>query len=277
MRLARLTSLEIYKLEQELLEVQELIAKLSSIVGSKKLQFELVKEEMQEIKKKYKDARRSEVIATFDNYKLGAAATTGGGAIEKCVVCVTASGTVKAISAKKFAGASKAWTERSGLHEVIVSQTETMSDKNVLFFTNLGNAVKIDISALTLGNFKDKGTPLNKLIKGLASDEIPVAVINCPTEESMGELLFFTKMGMIKKTSLSEYTLLKNFYQALKLKDGDKLIKVEEDLPNTSLLFVSKLGMSLNAEKNDIPVQGRISAGVKGMMLADDDDIVSVD
>ena len=276
MRLARLTSLEIYKLEQELLEVQELIAKLSAIVGSKKLQFELVKDEMQEIKKKYKDARRSEVIASIEDYKLDEA-TSSGSPVEKAVVCVTASGTIKAISAKKYAGASKQWGDRSGLHDVILSKTETMSDQNVLVFTNLGNAVKLDVGLLTLGNFKDKGTPLNKLVKGLATNETPVAVIECPTETSTGELLFFTKAGMIKKTSLSEYTLLKSFYQAAKLKDDDVVIKVEEDKPNTTLLFVSSMGMALNADKSDIPIQGRISAGVKGMMLADGDFIISVD
>ena len=241
------------------------------------MQFELVKDEMQEIKKKYKDARRSEVIASIEDYKLDAQATSSGSPVEKAIVCVTASGTIKAISAKKYAGASKAWSDRSGLHEVVLSKTETMSDQNVLVFTNLGNAVKLDVGALSLGNFKDKGTPLNKLVKGLASTETPVAVIPCPTESSTGELLFFTKSGMIKKTSLTEYTLLKNLYQAAKLKEDDVIIKVELDKPNTSLLFVSKKGMSLHAEKNDIPLQGRISAGVKGMMLADDDHIISVD
>ena len=277
MRLARLTSLEVYKLEQELLEVQELITKLSAIVGSKKLQFELVKEDLQEIKKRYKDARRSEVIDSVEDYQLNAPTAATNGPAEKVVVCVTASGTVKSVNAKKFAGASKSWTERSGLHEVIVSKAETMSDKPVLLFTNLGNAIKLETSELPPANYKDKGVNLSKTVKGLAANEIPVAVVACPTEESTGELLFFTKMGMIKKTSLNEYTLLKSFYQALKLKEGDELIKVEADKENTSLLFVSKLGMSLNAEKSDIPVQGRISAGVKGMMLADGDEIVSVD
>ena len=277
MRLARLTSLEVYKLEQELLEVQQLIAKLSAIVGSKKLQFELVKDEMLEIKKKYKDARRTEVIDSVEDYKLDSAAAVGGQPIEKVYVCATASGTVKALTVKKYAGASKVWSERSGLHEVILSKAETLSDKSVLVFTTLGNAVKLDVSALSLGNYKDKGTPLNKLVKGLDAQDLPIAIIPCPTEESVGELLFFTKTGMIKKTSLKEYTLLKSLYQAVKLKEDDQVIKVELDLPNTSLLFVSSLGMALNADKGDIPLQGRISAGVKGMMLADGDYIVSVD
>ncbi len=277
MRLARLTSLEIYKLEQELLEVQQLIAKLSAIVGSKKLQFELVKEEMQEIKKKYKDARRSEVIDSVEDYKLSSQATSNGTPIEKALVCVLANGAIKAISAKKYAGASKVWTERSGLHEVILSKTEVMSDQTALVFTSLGNAVKLDIGNLTLSTFKDKGTALSKLVKGIAPNEKAISVIPLPTQNDNYDLLFFSKTGMIKKTSIQEYTLLKTLYQAVKLKDDDEIIKVEEDKPNTSLLFVSAQGMSLHADKNDIPLQGRISAGVKGMMLADDDFIVSVD
>ncbi|MBQ8468667.1 MAG: DNA topoisomerase 4 subunit A [Clostridia bacterium] len=278
MRLARLTSLEVYKLEQELLEVQELISKLSAIVSSKKLQFELVKEEMTEIKKKYKDARRSEVLDSVEDYKVDAAASTSVvSAVEKAVVAVTAAATIKAISVKKFAGASKAWTERSGLHEVVTSSCEAMTNESVIVFTNLGNAIKIDVASLGLSNFKDKGTLLSKIGKGVLSNETPVAVILEPRENASGMLLFFTKQGMIKKTSITEYSLLKSNYQALKLKEGDELIKVEFDKPGTTLLFVTKLGMSLNAEKTDIPEQGRISAGVKGIMLTDNDTVVSVD
>ena len=277
MRLARLTSLEIYKLEQELLEVQELIAKLSAILASKKLQFELVKDEMTEIKKKYKDARRSEVLDTFDDYKIDNAATSSGTTVEKMTVCATAAATIKAIPTKKYSGASKVWTERSNLHEVVISSDEVMSSDTVLVFTNLGNVVKFDVSSLGSSNFKDKGLVFNKLDKNLRADEIPVAVFDSPTEKDNYDLLFFTKQGMIKKTNIQEYTLLKSYYQAAKIKEGDQIISVQKDEPNTSLMFVSEQGMALNADKNDIPLQGRISAGVKGMMLADGDFVVSVD
>ena len=279
MRLARLTNLEVYKLEQELLEVQELINKLSAIVSSKKLQFELVKEEMTEIKKKYKDARRSEILDSVDDYELDASNTNTSvvSAVEKAIVVTTAGATVKAIPVKKYAGASKAWTERSGLHEVITSACEAMTNENVIVFTNIGNAIKVDVNMLGLSNFKDKGAPLSRISKGILTNEVPVAVIVEPRENANGMLLFFTKQGMIKKTSVTEYSLLKSNYQALKLKDGDELLKVEFDKPDTTLLFVTKLGMSLNAEKTDIPEQGRISAGVKGIMLADGDVVMSVD
>ena len=70
---------------------------------------------------------------------------------------------------------------------------------------------------------------------------------------------------------------MKANYQAMKLKEDDELLKVEFDKPETTLLFVTKQGMSLNAEKSDIPEQGRISAGVKGIMLSDGDQVISVD
>ena len=277
MRLARLTSLEVYKLEQELLEVQQLIAKLSSIVSSKRMQFEVVKDELNEVKKKYKDARRSEILDTFDDYQIDAGTASVVSAVEKVVVAVTAGGTIKAISAKKYAGSSKAWTERSNLNEVVISSCETMSNESAIVFTNLGNAVKVDISSIGLSNFKDRGTPLDRAGKGVLSNEVPVAVIHEPKENENTMLLFFTKQGMIKKTSIQEYSLAKGNYQALKLKEGDELVKVEEDKEGTTILFVTKQGMSLNAEKSDIPEQGRISAGVKGIMLSDGDEVVSVD
>ena len=102
-----------------------------------------------------------------------------------------------------------------------------------------------------------------------------MAVIECPTEETDKKLLFFTKQGMIKKSALNEYIVGKISYQAVKLKDDDELLSVEFDKPDTTIMFVSRLGMGLNAEKSDIPEQGRVSGGVKGMMLADGDEVVS--
>lgn len=277
MRLARLTSLEVYKLEQELLEVQELIAKLSAIVASKKLQFDLVKQEMLEVKKKFKEGRRSEILTSVQEYSMETPMAAGGRPLEKVKVCVTAAGTIKAVALKKYASSSKLWTERSGLHEVITSSVDVMSDKNVLVFTNLGNAVKIDVGSLSAGNFKDKGITLDKLCKNVLTGEVPVAVTACPEDGATGKLLFFSKFGMIKKTDLQEYNLQKSYYQAVKFKDDDRLIKVEYDEDNTTILFVTSQGMCLNALKDDIPEQGRVSGGVKGIMLADGDSVVSVD
>ena len=277
MRLARLTSLEIFKLEQELLELEKLIAELSKILASKKLQYEIVKNEMNEIKKKYKDSRRSDVLTSLDEYKIQTSAGgTAKGPIENVVVMGTKAGTIKCMTQRHYSQVSKLWNERSNLSEVPECICHTVSDKTLLAFTNKGNAYKIEPSMLGDNKFRDKGTPLNKLYQ-TEGEEKAVYICELPENNLLGgDLLFFTKLGMIKKTALNEYTLLKSAYQACKLKEGDEVIKIEVDKPDTTILFVSKEGMGLNADKSDIPVQGRISAGVKGMNLADTDNIVFV-
>lgn len=277
MRLARLTSLEVFKLEQELLELEKRIAELTKILSSKRLQFEIVKNEIGEIRKRFKDGRRSDILSNEDEYEISTASTgSTKGPAENVVVCSTALGTIKCMSARHFNQISKVWSDRSGLHEVIVAKIDTMSDKTVLAFSDKGNAFKIDVSGLADNKFKDKGTPLNKIMPSASSDEKIIFFMESEANLLSRDLLFFTEGGMIKKTSVSEYQLLKSAYQAIKLKEGDKVIKIEEDKPDTTILFVTKLGMGLNASKDDIPVQGRISAGVKGIALSENDSVVFV-
>ena len=275
MRLARLTSLEIYKLEQELKEIQALIEKLTAIVNSKKLQFDIIKSEMLEIKKKFKDPRRTEVIESVEKFKLDSAATALSKGAQTVYVSLSASGHIKSMTPSMVSGASKIWTDKSRLSEAHLSFAKTSTSKEVLVFTNKGNAFKIDVNGLPVSKWKEKGIEFNKLVSGVKTDEVPVAIIENPTEESDKKLLFFTKQGMIKKTALNEYMIGKSSYQSAKFKDGDELISVEFDKENTSIFFVTKNGMGLNAEKTDIPEQGRISGGVKGVMLGDDDEVVS--
>ncbi len=275
MRLARLTSLEIYKLEQELKDIQALIEKLTAIINSKKLQFDIVKKEMLEIKKKFKDPRRSQIIKSAENFKLEDAVTLLAKGNQNVIVSLSANGFVKSMLPSTVSGSSKVWTDKSRLAEAYISMAKTSTSKDVLVFTNKGNAFKIDVNGLPVSKWKEKGIEFAKLVSGKLSNETPVAVIECPTEETDKKLLFFTKQGMIKKTALNEYIIGKSSYQAMKLKDDDELLSVEFDVADTSILFVSKFGMGLNAEKSDIPEQGRISGGVKGIMLADGDYVIS--
>lgn len=275
MRLARLTSLEIYKLEQELKDIQMLIAKLTAIINSEKLQFDIVKAEMLEIKKKYKNPRKSTVIESLDKFKLEDLTSASGKSAQSVIVAITADGQIKSMAHSTVSGSSKLWTEKSKLFEAHISMVKTSTSKDVLIFTNKGNAFKVDVNGLPLVKWKEKGLEFNKLVKGVLSDERPVAVIENPTEESEQNLLFFSKNGMIKKSSLNEYIIQKAVYQAVKFKDDDELINIEFDMPDTTIMFVTSQGMGLNAEKDDIPKQGRVSGGVKGVMLAEGDYVIS--
>jgi len=276
MRLARLTSLEVFKLETELLELEKRIRELTAIVGSKKLQFDLVKQEMNEIRKKFKDARKCDIINSIDDYEVPSQTD------EKPIVtvCVSSSydGHIKAMNAKHVSMAGKIWSDKSIGSENYNSIITVTTDKTITAFTNKGNAYKIDPTVLGDYKWKDKGLDFAKTFNAAPNEKI-VAMFELSSLSQDTNLLFFTKSGMVKKTAVSEYGLLKSIYQAVKLKDDDELINVEVDKtndPNVSIMFVTHDGMSLNALTDDIPLQGRVSGGVKGMMLAESDYCTSV-
>lgn len=275
MRLARLTSLEIIKLETELLEIEELIRKLSVIVASKKAQFDVVKDELLDIRKKYKEARKSEIIASVDEYSVTSSNTTRP--TENIVVTLAENGNVKSMTARHVAGTSRAWADRSGVHEAYTDMLQTTTAANLLFITNLGNVHKMEAALIPDCKWHDKGIPFEKIVPTIAKGEKPVKVLELP-EDTAGkpDLLFFTRDGMIKKSAMSEYSVNKTTFVGVKLKEDDELINVELDKPDTTLLFISEQGMALNCEKTDIPLQGRVSGGVKGMMLGDMDKVVFV-
>nr|MCR5553431.1 DNA topoisomerase 4 subunit A [bacterium] len=264
LRLARLTSLEIYKLETELAELKKKIEYLTQVLASKKMQFDIVKEEMLEIKKKYKDARRTEILETIEEFNIPASDTSVP--VEETIVSISKNGFVKRMSAKYFANATKTFGERSNLNEVFTELVRTSTDKQVLIFTDVGNAYKILVNEIPDAKWKDKGAKLSDLTDA-SSKELPIFVMELTDPVKEGYLLFLTHDGMIKKTKISEYTLLKSAYQAIKMKDGDYVVNIEYDKDNTNICIVTKQGMILNASKSDVPEQGRISGGVKGINL----------
>jgi topoisomerase-4 subunit A len=106
-------------------------------------------------------------------------------------------------------------------------------------------------------------------------DEKVVALFEVGEKMPYGNLLFFTKNGMIKKTDWAEYEQRKSAFQAVKLNDGDEVLAVEEDTSeDDTIIIVTKDGICLNAMKDDIPTQGRISTGVRGIMLREGDSVV---
>ena len=280
MRLARLTSLEVYKLEQELKEIQALIKKLTEIIGSTKLQFEIVKTELNEIKKRFKKDRVSTIITNVEDYELKA--VDDKKPVENIVVGITRAGTIKSMPAKHFSSVTKEWGDRSADTDLYYKLISTSTDKTLIFFTNLGNAFKVSAEDLPECKWRDKGSKLDDLTKDAGMKEFAVSVFEMPdqTNAEAGEeqLLFLSSDGMIKKTAWKEYYLLKSFYQATKFKDGDYLVDVQPltKEEQDTMVFVTEKGFVLNAFMDDIPLQGRISGGVKGIALGDGDKVVLI-
>lgn len=274
LRLARLTKLEIYKLEQELEELKKLIAKLTAIVESKKLQMEVVQEELKEIKKAYKSERKTSLVLDVADIKVEKFDDVRPA--EKCVLCYTADDQIKVVSEKNFNMSDKNLNEKSSIGDILKLQLRTATDKLVYSFTNMGNCYKIDFEGIEPGKLKGKGMKYSQICPDALEGEKPVAFYEVGEKMPKGSLLFYSKLGYVKKSEWKEYNILKYAFQAVKVNEGDEIIGIETDdpEPTTTLFFVTAQGMCLNAYKNDIPTQGRISAGVRGIALADGDYVV---
>ena len=274
LRLARLTKLEIYKLEQELEELKKLIARLTAIVESKKLQMDVVAEELKEIKKAYKSERKSSLV--FDVADIKVEKFDDVRPVEKCVLVYTADDKIKVVQEKNFNMSDKNLSDKSGLNDILKLQLHTETDKVVYSFTNMGNCYKIDFEDIEPGKLKDKGMKYSELCPDAQEGEKPIYFAEVGEKMPKGSLLFYSKLGYVKKSDWKEYNILKYAFQAVKVNEGDEIIGMEIDDPDptTTLFFVTAGGMCLNAYKNDIPTQGRISAGVRGIALAEGDYVV---
>ena len=272
LRLARLTKLEVYKLEDELSELKRRIAELSAIVGSKSLQMDVVRREILEIKKKYKSERRSMLIGAEEAEDI----EDGGESlrpVEDFVIAFTAGGMVKKMTERNFNSSERKLKENALPAEFIIFYTKAKSNETVYAFTDAGNVCKAAVDSVPECRYREKGAKFTEVFGDALKTEKPVAFFAVNGENPPdGNLLFFTKNGLIKRTEWKEYILNKSYFAAIKLKD-DVLIGVENDLPDTSIAFITERGMVLNAEKTDVPVQGRISGGVRGINLNNDDSI----
>jgi len=161
-------------------------------------------------------------------------------------------------------------------HLIALHTLKTVTDKRIFAFTNYGNCHKLDIFDEELDcKLTDEGVALKELSNEAETGEKVVALFAVDEHLPYGNLLFFTKKGMIKKSEWSEYENRKNVFQAVKLNEDDELLAVEEDTgDDDTIIIVTKEGVCLNAMKDDIPTQGRVSTGVRGIMLRDGDSVV---
>ncbi len=277
LRLARLTKLEIFKLEEELKELKKTIKKLTAISKSGDLQLQVVKEEITEIKNAYPTPRRSKLVFTREEADELVASAPEKKAGVPCTLVYAADETFKVLTGKNHEALEKPIDGKFNARVIALKTLKTATDKRIFAFTNYGNCHKIDISDPDLEcKLTDEGATLKELAKDAETGEKVVALFEIGERLPYGSLLFFTKKGMIKKSEWAEYEQRKESFQAVKLNEEDEVIGVEEDDPNenSTIVIVTKEGICLNAMKDDIPTQGRISTGVRGIMLRDGDEVV---
>lgn len=277
LRLAKLTSLEVYKLEKELAELHALIKYLTAIIASKKRQFEVVKEELQEIKRKYKVERRSRIIKDLEEAVI--TADDDEKPVEEGVIIVSADGTMRRVPPKNYSMSKTEFNDGWGLGSTNIEVIPAPSNKLLYVFTNAGNCYKLFAGDIPERKLQDKGIPFKEIFKEAGADERPVAAyamdmditeMDDAAKKELGELVWLTKYGMIKRSTWAESCgIQKNVFPCYKLRDDvpDRVEHVQPLKKGKNLVFLSSVGCVLHCSTSDVPVQGRIAAGVKGINL----------
>lgn len=274
LRLARLAKLEVTKLEKELADLRKRIEELEKIIADKNLQYAIVKKEMREIKAKYKCERKTQIVASAEDINVRRQDIKK--IVTRWTVCITAAGTLKFLERDEYdAYYKKKLSPAASPSSLPVQVLHCGQNADVFIFTNLGNCVKLNLEDAEPADYRSVGLKIEAIADGAVKGEKPVKVFTAAAGDG-GELLFFTKQGAVKRTAWSEYFINKRLFPAIKLKPGDEVVNVEvfdgDEL--STMLMVTKKALCLVAAKDDVPAQGRVAGGVKGMTVGGGDEII---
>ena len=265
MRLQRLTGLEILALRREYADILKTIERLEGILKSEKKLIKVIREEMLEIKEKYGDARRTALV---EDKPLPSFEPEETAAADPCYILSTRGGFLKRMTPKVYG-------KVEDTEDRVVQVLDCLTDSKLLFFTNFGSCVTISADQIPEAKWKDRGISPTGVLQGMEHGEEVVSV--CVREQLPQSLLFVTKRGMVKRTQTSEYGARKGRTSAINLKGDDKLHSVLPYEEEENLLLITEKAMSIRMEGSDIPINGRVAAGVKGMGVDKDDEIFYAD
>ncbi len=276
MKLRRLTGLERDKIEDELKELMKNIEYLKSILGDRQIVLNIIKEELTEIKAKYGDERRTIIESVENEIDIEDLISE-----EDVVITLTHAGYIKRIPADTYT------SQRRGGRGIQALATKdddfvehifiTSTHDHVLFFSNRGRAYRLKAYEIPEAGRTAKGTNLINLLQLDQGDKIQ-AIITLREFNSDNYLIMGTKKGVIKKTSLDQYSSIrKSGLNAIHLKDDDELIDVRLTTGHSEILIVTKQGYAIRFNEQDARPLGRNAAGVRGIRLRGDDIVVSLE
>lgn len=271
MKLSKLAKLEKVELENEKKELIVKIANLELHLSDKNLQLKDIRARLEEIVKKYGDARRTELaqIEIPKEEKEIAEVIP-----EDVVVILTQSGDIKRVPKSAFKTQRRNGKGIKTEDDAILETISTNTIDNLMFFTSKGKMYKMLVDNVPVGTNASKGVRLGSLVT-MENDEKVIAMSSLYHKTNAKYVVFITKQGLIKKTSLDEYTTVKRTtgIAAIKLKEGDSLANVTF-LDNEEMIVITKQGMSIHFGTEDIAPIGRVTSGVKSIKLADNDEVL---
>ena len=274
MRLRALTGLERNRLENEYKELEERIAYLQSILGDEKVLLGVIRDELLTIKAKYGDDRKTAIELAEDEFNAEDLIPN-----EAAVIAMTKLGYIKRMSPDHFKAQNRGGKGIKGMNildEDYIADLITINNHDyVLFFTNLGRVYQLKGYEIPEASRTARGPAVINLLQLQAGEKV-TSILRNEGHES-GYLTMATKLGMIKRTNLSEYgNIRKVGLAAISLREGDELIDVHVTDGKRDIIMISHLGQCIRFDENDARATGRVSMGVKGMNLADGDSVIGM-
>lgn len=276
MRLKRLTGLEREKLEQRYQELLDLMAYLRAVLDSEKMVLEIIKKELNEIKEKFGDARRSRI--SFDESKMDVEDLI---AEEDVVITATHNGYIKRLPLATYKSQRRGG---KGVHGMATKEEDflehlfiTSTHKYILFFTSRGKVYRLKAHEIPEAGRTAKGTAIINLLS-LDQDEKITAIMTVKGYDENYFLLTATKKGIVKKTHLNQYdSSRREGLIALTLDEDDELIGVKLTRGSDDILLATKDGLGIRFNEDEVREMGRTARGVKGINLQEKDEVVGMD
>ncbi len=271
MRLKALTHLEVGRLEEELRELEKRIAYLSAILASPRRQYNVIKEEILAIKKAMSSPRVSVILDGGEEGKIELPTAEEAVSYRDGVLVRSSEGTLRFMSQKNWSAFVR--DASSAVNGELPAEAVQVNNKGWVYaFTDRGNIARLDVTDVAERKWKDKGMNLTQFNRELHPDEKAVKLMFFPSTP-VGELVFFTRAGMVKRSDWNDFTSMRAPGSAIILAEGDSLINVENADDELNVLEVTAAGLCLVYRVTEIPLQGRKAAGVRGMKLGEGDKI----
>ena len=275
MRLQRLTGLERRKIEEEYRELLKTIERLRAILESRALQMEIIKEELREVKENYGDERRTEIVRDFEEFSIEDMI-----AEEDMVITITRDGYIKRFPVSGYRRQHRNTRGSAGAvakGEDFVEHLFIASTHNyILFFTDKGKVYWLKVHEIPQVGKAGKGRAIVNMIQ-ISRQEKITAFVNVREFSSDKYLIMATRKGLVKKTNLSAFkNPRRDGIFAIKLNPEDTLIEVKQTDGNDDIILATAKGMAIRFSETEVREMGRMAAGVRGVSLDGDDEVIGM-
>ena len=271
MKLGKLASLEKVEIENERAELLSTIENIMEILNSRDRQISMLRERLDTIVKKYGDDRITELAQIAIEKKQKEPIVVEP---KDCVIIITSKNTIKRIDAKSFKPQKRNTTGVKTGSDMIIFSQKTNTQDVLMVFTSKGKMYRLLVDNIPEGTNASAGAPLSSLIE-FEDGEKPMAFTTLSADNDKKFIFFATKKGIIKKVPLEEYNSLKRTgVTAIKFKEGDELAAVTF-INQEEMMLVTKNGMSIRFAATGMPISSRTAQGVKGMNVAEDDQVIA--